>query len=217
MEKLTQKIDNEEKLTHRLRELSRDKIPDFDPNLLNEELLIVNILEINTKLSTRWKVYVEKKLKLKFELEGGGTFKSGTKWSLTDEGIFVEYKGKNKTRLTVAGNPRKFLKPSTISKNYGKGGTSFVRDILGVVDYSSASKKTQQQAERASISLRDVLKVGETPPGRQDGEIVRRRLVNIDEELDDFSNVLVNDSIADHEEINSFLTAQGQLKRLSDV
>ena len=61
--------------------------------------------------------------------------------------IFVEY-GKNKTRLTVAGNPRKFLKPSTITKNYGTGGTSFVRDILGVVDYSSAKKNTQQQAEK---------------------------------------------------------------------
>ena len=64
--------------------------------------------------------------------------------------------------------------------------------------------------------MRDVPKVGETPTGR-DGEIVRRRLVNIDKELDDFSNFLVNDPIADDEEINSFLTAQGQLKRLSDV
>ena len=35
--------------------------------------------------------------------------------------------------------------------------------------------------------------------------------------MDDFSNDLVNDPIADHEEINTFLTEQGQLKRLSDV
>ena len=140
IKKITQDIDSEEELTNRLRELSRDRITDLDASLLNEQLLLDNILEINTKLSTRWKEYVEKKLYDKFELEGGGTFKSGTKWSLTDKGIFVEYKGK-KTRLTVARNPRKFLKPSTISKNYGTGGTSFVRDILGVVDYSSASKK----------------------------------------------------------------------------
>ena len=140
IKKLTQEINNEEELTHRLRELSRDRIPNFDANLLNEQLLIENILDINTKLSTRWKEYVEKKLNRKFELEGGVTFKSGTKWSLTDEGIFIEYKDK-KTRLTAAGNPREFLKPSTISKNYGRGGTSFLRDILGVVDYSSASTK----------------------------------------------------------------------------
>ena len=149
--------------------------------------MIDNIFEINTKLSTRWKEYVEKKLNCKFELEGGVTFKSGTKWSLTDKGIFVEYKGK-KTQLTDARNLKKFLKPSTISKNYGKGGTSFVRDILGVVDYSSASKKTQQLAEKTSISLRDAPKVGETPTGREGSEIVRRRLVNIDKELDDFSD-----------------------------
>ena len=59
---------------------------------------------------------------------------------MTDDGVFVEYKGK-KTRLTVAGNPRKFLKPITIASYYGRGGTSFVRDILGVVDYSSSRKK----------------------------------------------------------------------------
>ena len=35
--------------------------------------------------------------------------------------------------------------------------------------------------------------------------------------MDDFSNDFVNDPIADHEEINTFLTEQGQLKRLSDV
>ena len=141
IKKLTQDIDSEEELTNRLRELGRDRITDLDPSLLNEQLLLDNILEINTKLSTRWKEYVEKKLYHKFELEGGGTFKSGTKWSLTDKGIFVEYPKGRKTQLTVAGNPRKFLKPSTISKKYGRGGTSFVRDILGVVDYSSASKK----------------------------------------------------------------------------
>ena len=147
IKKLTQDIDIEEELTNRLRELGRDRITDLDPSLLNEQLLLDNILEINTKLSTRWKEYVEKKLYHKLELEGGGTFKSGTKWSLTDKGIFVEYNGK-KTQLTVAGNPRKFLATNTIARKYGKGGTSFVRDILGVVDYSSASKKTQQLAEK---------------------------------------------------------------------
>ena len=152
IKKLTQDIDSEEELTHRLRALCTDRITDVDASLLNEQLSLDNILEIDTKLSRRWKEYVEKKLNRKFELEGGVTFKSGTKWSLTDEGIFVEYNGE-KTRLTAAGNPRKFLKPSTISKNYGRGGTSFVRDILGVVDYSS-SKKSQPQAEKAYTSTK---------------------------------------------------------------
>ena len=95
-----------------------------------------------------------------------------------------------------------------------------MRNILGVVDYSSASKKTQQQAESFSISLRDIPKLDETPTGRQDRqdrEKVRKKLVSLTLELDDFSNDLVKDPIADHEEINTFLTEQGQLKRLSDV
>ena len=136
---------------------------------------------------------------------------------MTDEGVFVEYKGKNKTRLTVAGNPRKFLKPSTISKNYGRGGTSFLRDILGVVDYSSASKKTQQLAEKTSISLRGVPKLGETPTGRPDAKPVVKKLIEAEEKLNDFSDVLPNDTIPDHEEITTFLDEKGQLKRLSDV
>ena len=86
---------------------------------------------------------------------------------MTDDDIFVEYKGK-KTKLTVAGNPRKFLKPNTIAGKYGSGGTSFVRNTLRVADYSSASKKTQQQTKRASISARDVLSITETPTGRRD-------------------------------------------------
>ena len=42
---------------------SRDRITDLDASLLNEQLLLDNFLEINTKLSTRWKEYVEKKIK----------------------------------------------------------------------------------------------------------------------------------------------------------
>ena len=60
--KITQ--DNEvtvEELTNRPRELGRDRITDLDASLLNEQLSLDNILEINTKLSGRWKEYVEKK------------------------------------------------------------------------------------------------------------------------------------------------------------
>ena len=66
---------------------------------------------------------------------------------MTDDGVFVEYKGK-KTQLTFTGNPRKFLKPITIVSYYGRGGTSFVRDILGVVDYSSSRKKKKKHNNR---------------------------------------------------------------------
>ena len=93
-----------------------------------------------------------------------------------------------------------------------------MRDILGVVDYSSASKKTQQQAEIASISARDVPPLDETPTGRpNNARRVLKSLQLTNQDMEEFFADLANDPIADHEEINTFLTEQGQLKRLSDV
>ena len=205
-----------EDLTQRLEALRRDRTPSADIADLTEELRYSELIDINTKLSTLWKEYVEK-LGSKFKIDRGTTFKRGTVWSLTDEGIFVEYIEK-KTRLTVAGNPRKFLAPSTIARKYGKGGTSFVRNILGVVDYSSASKKTQQQAERASISLRDLPKLDETPTGRpKNARIVSDSIKEANQVAEELNTELVNDSKADHEEVESFSTVKEQLKRQSDV
>ena len=106
-----------EDLTRRFEELRRGRIPYVDSAELIEQLRYSELIDINTELSTLWKEYVEKQGS-KFKIDGDATFKHGTVWSMTDEGIFVEYVEK-KTRLTVAGNPKKFLKPSTISKNYG--------------------------------------------------------------------------------------------------
>ena len=86
------------------------------------------------------------------------------------------------------------------------------------MDYSSASKKTQQQAKRASISARDVPSITETPTGRPNN--TRRVLESLqlaEQDMAGSGTDLVNDPIADNEEIHSFLTEQGQLKRLSDV
>ena len=145
--------DTVEDLTRRFEELRKGSRYDADSVELTESFKESERLDINRKLSTQWKKYVEKTLGNKFEIAYGGTYKHGTEWSITDKGIFVEYPKGRKTRLTAIGNPRKFLKPSTISKNYGTGGTSFVRDILGVVDYSSASKKTQQLAKKKHHGL----------------------------------------------------------------
>ena len=208
--------DTIEDLTRRFEELSRGRAPNASIAELTEELRYSELIDINTKLSTLWKDYVEK-LGNKFKIYGGGTFNRGTVWSMTDDGVFVEYKGK-KTQLTFTGNPRKFLKPNTIASYYGRGGTSFVRDILGVADYSSSRKKTQQQAERASISARDVPSLDETPTGRpKNASIVSDAIKKANQVAEELSTELANDPIADHEEIHSFLTVQGQLKRLSDV
>ena len=96
--------------------------------------------------------------------------------------------------------------------------SEFIRVGLGIKDYKRGSSvKLQRRAEKASIRARDIPKLGETPTGRPDGRKVLKKLVTLTPELDDFSNDLVNDPIANHEEINTFLNEKGQLKRLSDV
>ena len=123
------------------------------------------MLDINTKISTRWKEYVEHNLKQKCV-----TFNSGTKWTMTDEGVFVEYSDRI-IRLTVDGNARKFLAIGTIKQRYGKGGTAFERNILGVVNYSSANRKTQQKAIQDKNSNAAVI---ETPKLRRDQNKFRK-------------------------------------------
>ena len=82
-----------EDLTRRLEELRRSRAPNVGISELTKEHRYSELLDINTKPSTLWIAYVEK-LRYKFEIEGGGTFKRGTVWSITDDGVFVEYKGK---------------------------------------------------------------------------------------------------------------------------
>ena len=114
---------------------------------------------------------------------------------------------------------------STVGDTTGAvGGTQADTDFgsgqiqTGVADYSSSRKKTQQQAERASISARDVPSLDETPTGRpKNARIVSDAIKKANQVAEELSTELANDPIADHEEIHSFLTAQGQLKRLSDV
>ena len=48
-----------------------------------------------------------------------------------DKELAITYKGKT-IRLTHVNNPNKFLSPGTLSLMYGKGGTQFVRDVLGI-------------------------------------------------------------------------------------
>ena len=67
------------------------------------------------------------------------------------------------------------------------------------------------------MSLRDVPKIGETPTGRPDGGKVLKKIKLSLKESNELTSELKIDPIADHEEINTFLTEKGQLKRLSDI
>ena len=97
--------------------------------------------------------------------------------------------------------------------------SEFIRVGLGIRDYKRGSAvKVHRSAEKASISARDVPPLTETPVGRPNNtKRVLEGLRLAKQDMEGLGTDLANDPIADHEEINSFLTEQGQLKRLSDV
>ena len=66
-----------------------------------------------------------------------------------DKELYITYKGRN-IRLTQVKNPNQFLLPTTITSMYGKGGVSFVRDVLGI------------KAKNPAVHLSELLKIDET-------------------------------------------------------
>ena len=97
--------------------------------------------------------------------------------------------------------------------------SEFIRRGLGIKDYKRGSSvKIQRSDEKAYISARDVPQLSETPKGRpKDERIVLDGVEKTNKAAKELATELENYPKADHEEINTFLTAQGQLKRQSDV
>ena len=142
-------------------------------------------------------------------------------YSVDDSGrVKVKYRGK-RAWLTKK-NRIEFYSPDSIAsqiKGSNPTASEFVRVGLGIRDYKRGSSvKLQKSAERASISARNVPKLGETPTGRpKNARRVLESLQQTNQDMEGLGVDLTNVPIAKHEEINTFLTEQGQLKRLSDV
>ena len=60
------------------------------------------------------------------QLEHGAVYKMNA-----NKELVISYKGKI-IRLTQANKPNEFLSPNTLKLMYRKGGTQFVRDVLGI-------------------------------------------------------------------------------------
>ena len=85
-------------------------------------------LEKQEKINSFYKFFEDSGYKVdkNAPLEYGASFQMNA-----DKELAITYKGKT-YRLTHVKNPNKFLFPGTISAMYGKGGTQFVRDVLGL-------------------------------------------------------------------------------------
>ena len=63
--------------------------------------------------------------------------------------LSVIYHGGNSKRVYIAHetNSNKFYSPKTIAADYGKGGTQFVRDVLGIKNWDNPIEKMPPKAE----------------------------------------------------------------------
>ena len=151
----------------------------------------------------------------------GTAFVTEASYAVDDSGrVKVKYRGKI-VWLTKQNRMEFYSLDSIASKIKGSNPTAseFIRLGLGIKDYKRGSSvKLQKSATKASTSLRDVPKLRETPTGRpKNARRVIESLQQTNQDIEDLGTDLANVPIAKHEEINTFLTEQGQLKRLSDV
>ena len=151
----------------------------------------------------------------------GTDFVLKANYSVDDSGrIKVKYRGK--TAWLTKQNRMEFYPLDSIAsqiKGADPKASEFIRLGLGIKDYKRGSSvKLQKSATKASTSLRDVPKLGETPTGRpKNARRVIESLQQTNQDIEDLGVDLENAPIAKHEEINTFLNEQGQLKRLSDI
>ena len=151
----------------------------------------------------------------------GTAFVTEASYRVDDSGrIKVKYR-KKIAWLTKKNSMEFYSLDSIASQIKGSNPTAseFIRLGLGIKDYKRGSSvKLQKSATKASTSLRDVPKLRETPTGRpKNARRVIESLQQTNQDIEDLGTDLANVPIAKHEEINTFLTEQGQLKRLSDV
>ena len=94
----------------------------------------------------------------RYKIDRDALLKNKALFEVDDEGerdiVYVKYNDK-RIRLTPKRGDDKFLALSSIARNYGTGGTDFVKYVLGVTDYSpgGAHPKLSPQVEDAAINV----------------------------------------------------------------
>ena len=87
--------------------------------------------------------------------------------------------------LTYETNSNKFYSPRTIAANYGKGGTQFVRDFLGIKNWDNPIKKTRPKAEAPLAKVSKTIALTNSSPERQEN-IEMQTIETVEENLTNF-------------------------------
>ena len=100
-----------------------------------------------------------------------------------DNKLGIIYKGET-IWLSHIKNTSQFLTPKTIALKYGKGGTQFVRDVLGISNWNNPSKRSPQ-AEAALAKTSETIASTNSSPERQEN-IEMQTVETVEENLDTF-------------------------------
>ena len=87
--------------------------------------------------------------------------------------------------LTLQTNSNKFYSPRTIAVHYGKGGTQFVRDVLGIKNWDNPIKKIPPKAEASLAKASKTIALTNSSPERSE-DIEMQTIETVEENLTNF-------------------------------
>ena len=101
--------------------------------------------------------------------------------------LAVIYHGGNGKRvlLTLQTNANKFYSPISLASEYGKGGTQFVRDVLGIINWNNPIEKMTPKAEAALAKTSKTIASTNSSPERQEN-IEMQTVETVEENLTNF-------------------------------
>ena len=111
------------------------------------------------------------------QLEHGALFKMNA-----DKELAISYKDKT-IRLTYTKDSNKFLSPKTLALRYGKGGTQFVRDVLGI---KPKQPEIQPEQRKELLEINKTIDSTKSSPERQLEEIEMQTVEQVEESLNTF-------------------------------
>ena len=105
----------------------------------------------------------------------------------TTGSLSVIYHGGNSKRvyITLQQNTNKFYLPTTIAAWYGKGGTQFVRDVLGIKNWDNPIKKMPPKAEASLAKASKTIASTNSSPERPE-DIEMQTVKQVEENLTNF-------------------------------
>ena len=112
-------------------------------------------------------------------LENNATFELSPGKALS-----VNYKGKT-IWLTLRKDSNKFYTPKTIHAQYGKGGTQFVRDVLGIKNWNNPIEKMPPEAEASLAKTSETIASTNSSPERSE-DIEMQTIETVEENLTNF-------------------------------